>query len=258
VRHTKIIATLGPASSDPATIDALIAAGADVFRFNFSHGTQAEHAARFRMVHEAAARAGRHIPVLQDLSGPKIRTGRLEGGQPIALLAGQPLIIEIGTGSGCIAVALAKELPGARLIATDVSRRALRLAEANAARHGAGNIRFLAGDLFGALRGLGLEGRADLVVSNPPYVVEKEWEDLAPEVRDHEPRRALVSGPTGLETIRRLARGAGRYLAPGGLILLEFGHGQATEVLRLFAKDWKKTETIKDLAGHRRVLAATR
>jgi release factor glutamine methyltransferase len=170
----------------------------------------------------------------------------------------EPLIIEIGTGSGCIAVALAKELPGARLIATDVSRRALRLAEANAARHGTDNIRFLAGDLFGALRGLGLEGRADLVVSNPPYVAEKEWEELAPEVRDFEPRRALVSGPTGLEVIRRLARGAGRYLAPGGWILLEFGHGQATEVLRLFAKDWKKPETIKDLAGHRRVLAARR
>jgi len=170
----------------------------------------------------------------------------------------EPLIIEIGTGSGCIAVALAKELPGARLIATDVSRRALRLAETNAARHGAGNIRFQAGDLFGALRGLGLEGRADLVVSNPPYVAEKEWEELAPEVRDHEPRRAFVSGPTGLEAIDRLARGAGRFLAPGGLMLLEFGAGQAAAVRRMFGPPWKNRETIRDLSGRPRVLAATR
>ena len=100
MRHTKIIATLGPASNDPVTIDSLIAAGADMFRFNFSHGTHAEHAARFKMVRDAAARAGRHIPVLQDLSGPKIRTGRLEGGTPIPLVPGQTLIIEIGDEVG--------------------------------------------------------------------------------------------------------------------------------------------------------------
>ncbi len=100
MRHTKIIATLGPASSDPATIDSLIAAGADMFRFNFSHGTHAEHAARFKMVRDAAVRAGRHIPVLQDLSGPKIRTGRLEGGKAIPLEPGKTLIIEIGDQVG--------------------------------------------------------------------------------------------------------------------------------------------------------------
>ena len=100
MRHTKIIATLGPASSDPATIDSLIAAGADMFRFNFSHGTHAEHAARFQLVRDASARAGRHIPVLQDLSGPKIRTGRLEGRQPIPLAPGATLVIEIGDDVG--------------------------------------------------------------------------------------------------------------------------------------------------------------
>ena len=100
MRHTKIIATLGPASSDPATIDSLIAAGADMFRFNFSHGTHAEHAARFKLVRDAAAKVGRHIPVLQDLSGPKIRTGRLEGGAPIPLEPGTTLIIEIGDEVG--------------------------------------------------------------------------------------------------------------------------------------------------------------
>lgn len=97
MRHTKIVATLGPASNDPAP---LIAAGVDVFRLNFSHGSQSDHAARFHHVREAAARAGRHIAILQDLSGPKIRTGRLAGGKPIPLRKGDPLIIAIGDESG--------------------------------------------------------------------------------------------------------------------------------------------------------------
>jgi len=100
VRHTKIIATLGPASDAPATLDALIAAGADVVRLNFSHGTQPEHAARFARVRDAALRAGQPVAVLQDLSGPKIRTGRIEGGGPLTLEDGQRLVIEIGDGLG--------------------------------------------------------------------------------------------------------------------------------------------------------------
>ena len=98
--HTKIVATIGPASKDPATLDALIAAGVDVVRLNFSHGTQSEHAAVFHQVREAAARAGRHIAIMQDLSGPKIRTGRLDGGRPLALTEGQPLVIAIGDDLG--------------------------------------------------------------------------------------------------------------------------------------------------------------
>ncbi|MBN1939239.1 MAG: peptide chain release factor N(5)-glutamine methyltransferase [Candidatus Aminicenantes bacterium] len=174
------------------------------------------------------------------------------------LTSAEPLIIEIGTGSGCIAVALAKELPGACIYATDISRRALAVARANAFRHGAPNVRFFAGDLFGALRGLVMEGRADLVVSNPPYVSAKEWAGLAPEVRDYEPRRALVPGPTGLEMIRRIARGAGRFLKPGGRILLEFGAGQEVAVLRLFGSGWKNPATVDDLSGRPRVLSASR
>jgi len=100
VRHTKIIATLGPASSDRAIVEALVAAGVDVFRLNFSHGTQAEHAGRFKAVRDAAARAGRQIAVLQDLSGPKIRTGPLAGGTPIPLAPGDALTIRIGEGLG--------------------------------------------------------------------------------------------------------------------------------------------------------------
>jgi pyruvate kinase len=100
MRHTKIIATLGPASTEPAVLDALIAGGVDVVRLNFSHGSQADHADRFHQVREAAARANRHVAVLQDLSGPKIRTGRLEGGRPIPLRRGEPLTIAIGDGIG--------------------------------------------------------------------------------------------------------------------------------------------------------------
>ncbi len=100
MRHTKIIVTLGPASGDPAVLDALIAAGADLVRLNFSHGTQADHAARFHQVREAAARAGMHIAILQDLSGPKIRTGRLEGGKALPLHAGDRLVIAVGDDLG--------------------------------------------------------------------------------------------------------------------------------------------------------------
>ena len=96
MRHTKIIATLGPASRSPDVLDALIAGGVEVFRLNFSHGTQAEHAALFHEVREASARAGGQVAVLQDLSGPKIRTGRLVDRRPIPLTKGDPLIIAIG------------------------------------------------------------------------------------------------------------------------------------------------------------------
>jgi len=100
VRHTKIIATIGPASSEPATLDNLMAAGVDIVRLNFSHGTQADHAAKFHMVREAAKRARRNIAILQDLSGPKIRIGRLAGGQPIPLERGEPLVVAIGEAVG--------------------------------------------------------------------------------------------------------------------------------------------------------------
>jgi pyruvate kinase len=100
VRHTKIIATVGPATRTPAVLDALMAAGVDVFRLNFSHGTQSDHAERFHQIREAAKRANRHVAILQDLSGPKIRTGRLDGGRAIPLRKGEPLIIAIGDEVG--------------------------------------------------------------------------------------------------------------------------------------------------------------
>jgi len=100
MRHTKIIATVGPASTDSEVLDALIAAGVDVMRLNFSHGTQAQHAGAFDRIRAAAARADRHVAILQDLSGPKIRTGGLEGGKAIPLQKGDPLVIAIGDEIG--------------------------------------------------------------------------------------------------------------------------------------------------------------
>jgi len=100
MRHTKIIATVGPASTDSEVLDALIAAGVDVMRLNFSHGTQAQHAGAFDRIRAAAARADRHVAILQDLSGPKIRTGGLEGGKAIPLQKGDSLVIAIGDEIG--------------------------------------------------------------------------------------------------------------------------------------------------------------
>ncbi len=164
------------------------------------------------------------------------------------------LIVEIGTGSGAVAVALARELPDARIVATDISRRALAVARANAARHGA-RVEFAATDLLRGLTDRFGPAGADLVVSNPPYVAEGEWPSLPPEVR-REPKRALVAGPTGLEFTRRLISGAAGLLRPGGRLLFETGRGRARASLRLFDAAWDEKQAFKDLRGIDRVVAA--
>jgi pyruvate kinase len=100
MRHTRIVATIGPSSSEPAIIGRLIAAGVDVFRLNFSHGTHDSHRAAFTAIRDAAARAGRHVAIMQDLSGPKIRTGLLKGGTPLTLVEGQELRLAAGDAPG--------------------------------------------------------------------------------------------------------------------------------------------------------------
>src|SRR6266566_3596118 len=100
MRHTKIISTVGPACDSDTLLDALIAAGTDIVRLNFSHGTHESHAATFRRVRSAATRAKREVAVLQDLGGPKIRTGSLAGGRPIHLKTGDPLVIVTGEFAG--------------------------------------------------------------------------------------------------------------------------------------------------------------
>ncbi|UCE20902.1 MAG: peptide chain release factor N(5)-glutamine methyltransferase, partial [Candidatus Aminicenantes bacterium] len=106
---------------------------------------------------------------------------------------GEEIIVDIGTGCGNIAISLAKEFPSARILATDISRKALRLARMNASSQDVSNIAFVAGSLYAPLEKLQLEGKCDFIVSNPPYVSEAEWGTLACEIKEHEPRSALVA-----------------------------------------------------------------
>jgi release factor glutamine methyltransferase len=134
----------------------------------------------------------------------------------------RPLIVDVGTGSGCIAVVLALELPAARVVATDVSRHALTVARRNAVRHGvAGRIRFVETSFLD-----GIVARADIVVSNPPYVPSVSQPGLTPEVRDYEPPVAVFAGEDGLDALRSVMSGAACTLRDGGLLVMEFGYGQ--------------------------------
>jgi len=166
------------------------------------------------------------------------------------------VILDVGTGSGNIALALARELPRARIFAADVSARALGVARRNAARQKARQVDFVRSNLFWAFRKTGL--RFDFIVSNPPYIRRKDWEELPSEIRDFEPRLALLAGDSGLEVIERLVRRAGKFLKPGGYLIFEIGDGQRDDVLALFGRQWTEIETAWDLAGIPRVITARR
>jgi release factor glutamine methyltransferase len=161
-------------------------------------------------------------------------------------------VLDVGTGSGVIAVSLARELARARVWASDRSRDALAVARANLARH-APDVTLVAADLLAPFRA----GAFDLVVANPPYCAEGEMAALAPEVRDHEPRAALVAGPDGLAVLRALVAVAPSVLAPGGWLVTEMGSGQAEALRAAIARDarWVDCETACDAAGIQRVLA---
>lgn len=154
---------------------------------------------------------------------------------------GDGIAVDIGTGCGAIAMALAKERPKATIVASDISAKAVALARENAERLGLKNIIFREGHLFSPLISLGLEGRCDLIISNPPYVALKDWPALPPGIRLAEPRRALLAGPSGLEFIFKLVRGADRFLKPGGYLLMEIGFGQRekVEAFLLTRKRWQ-------------------
>ena len=167
-------------------------------------------------------------------------------------------IADVGTGSGIVAICAAKRCPSCRVTAVDISLAALEVARGNAAQHGvAGQIEFLAGDLLAALPN---ETKLDLVVSNPPYVSESEWEVLARDVRDFEPRGALVAGPRGTEVIARLVPQAAERLRQGGWLLTEISPMIEADVRRLIEDDtrFELVPTIKDLAGLARVVQARR
>lgn len=166
-----------------------------------------------------------------------------------------PKVVDLGTGSGCIAIALAQLLPQAVVFATDISEKALRLAEKNALAHHVGQrVRFVREDLFSEKQNL--RGWADLVVSNPPYIPSKEVDALEPEVL-MEPRLALDGGKDGLDAIRAVAAAATKLLKTGGLLALEFGMGQGPAVTRLLsAAGYKHVVLKKDAQGVERFAAA--
>ena len=170
-------------------------------------------------------------------------------------------IVDVCTGSGCIAVAIARQQPYARVLATDLSRRSLDVARENASRHGVGErITWLEGDLLQPLMEQGLEGQVDVIVSNPPYIAESEWVMLQPEVQLFEPRSALVAGIHGTELHERLLEEARPYLVPGGAVIMEIGAGQARALRRIIEQmsEYRFHRLVYDEAGLERVVIVER
>ena len=167
----------------------------------------------------------------------------------------EKIVVDIGTGCGNIALALAKERQQYRIIGTDISLKALKVAEFNAGRLGMKNVEFVRGSLFKPLAGLGVEGKCDFIVSNPPYVTEAEWVKMPAEIKNYEPKKALVAGERGLEFIEKLVAGVRRFLKPGGWLLVEIGQDQKEAVLLLFGEGWESKTSYNDLAGIPRVVA---
>jgi release factor glutamine methyltransferase len=194
---------------------------------------------------------GRSFTVTPDVLDPRPETESLI---ELALTGPAPArLLDLGTGSGCIAVTLLAEWPGATGVATDLSAPALAVAGENAARHGvAARLALIRRDWFAAL-----SGRFDLVVSNPPYIAAAEMVGLSPEVRAHDPAAALSDGGDGLAAYRALAAGMTRHLAPGGRMLVEIGAGQGAQVARLFAAAGLADVHVRpDLDGRDRVVSA--
>lgn len=166
-------------------------------------------------------------------------------------------VLDLGTGSGAIVLAIASEWPGQNFYAVDRSGKALAVAQDNARAHALDKaITFLQGDWFGPVHDLG--GCFDVIVSNPPYISSHEFEALPPEIARHEPRDALLGGSDGLDAIRLIIRQAPEHLVPGGWLFFEIGHDQWAAVDLLISEtklysDWAVT---KDYGGHNRVVRA--
>jgi release factor glutamine methyltransferase len=189
---------------------------------------------------------------LDRLAVREIRAGRKQ------TLSGEGLnIADVGTGSGCIAVALAKDLPGAQFVATDISPRALEVARRNAERTGfADRIGFILSNLFDEIPS---SRRFQLIASNPPYIGRNEASTLAREVHDHEPEAALFGGEEGYELYADLVTQSAEHLEPGGILVLELGHNSLPAVQPLFeTPEWTHIGVTNDLAGIPRVIAAER
>jgi release factor glutamine methyltransferase len=173
----------------------------------------------------------------------------------------QPItLVDLCTGTGCLAVTLGRLYPAARILATDRSPAALDVARSNALRHGmTGRIEFLEGDLLDPLASMGLHERIDAMTANPPYVPAEELDRLQPEVRFHEPRLALNGGCDGLDYYRRILPGALEFVRPGGRLVLEVGIRQAAPVWEMAEQNgWRIDQIKKDLAGIDRVIVLTK
>ena len=170
-------------------------------------------------------------------------------------------VLDLCTGSGCIAVCIARELNDSRVYAVDMSDGALAVARENAIRNVVGErITFLSGDLFGAIDPLNLKGKLDIIVSNPPYVSAEEMGELEPEIRDYEPASALYGGEDGLDFYRRIIRESPYYLADGGYLVMEMGYRQAWRIKCLLEKEKvfrRQISVIKDLNGTDRIIKAS-
>jgi release factor glutamine methyltransferase len=193
--------------------------------------------------------------VMRDVLIPRPETEHLV--EKVLSLAGrfeQPRIADVGTGSGAIAVALAHELPHNPITATDISSRALAVAEENAKNNGVA-VRFLLGDLLAPVA----EERFEIIVSNPPYVPTTDRATLSVEVREYEPALALFAGGDGLDVYRRLIPAAFDALTPCSFVALEIGYGQSTAVEGLFVgSGFERIEFVPDLQGILRVACARR
>ncbi len=182
-------------------------------------------------------------PETEELAGLVVETASVPPGE----------VLDLGTGSGALALALARHWPEARVTAAEVCPEALALAKENAARLNlAERVRFAESDWFG-----NLPGAFDLIVSNPPYLSEEEWKDAAPEIREHEPRRALEAGKDGLACLKPVLYEARRYLKPGGWAALETGTGHH-EALEETARraGYTRWETRRDLCRRPRFFLA--
>lgn len=171
------------------------------------------------------------------------------------------LIADVCTGSGAIAIALLRNLPEARAVATDISREALSLAHENAQRAGvSGRLTLVEGDLLDALGGRAPERGFSAIVSNPPYIPDDEWPDVPPNVKDHEPEIALRGGPDGLALVRPLLRDGPAHLAPGAPLLVEVAASRADEALGIARENAMLADQsiLRDCDGLPRVIAAVR
>ena len=171
-----------------------------------------------------------------------------------------PLIVDAGTGSGCIAVTLAVELPAARVIATDISGAALAVARQNAERHGVSSrVAFYEGDLLAPLAAFGVENQVDVLASNPPYVAVGQPGLVQREVRDYEPHAALFGGDDGLIFYRRLLAEGYDVVRPGGHLVCEIGYSQLDAITAMVAASrWQLADVTHDLQGIPRTLTMRR